>query len=122
MKKIIRLTESDVHRIVKNSVKRIINEIGDTPKGQAALGALMLRKYYNTDEGDTYDNWIDNKHKTAQSIYDYAENARGGDEYNKFGDNTNPNYKYFSQGHRDYFNSHPEEFNRYQCGQKYKKK
>jgi len=29
MKKVIRLTESDIHRIVKNSVKRIINEMWD---------------------------------------------------------------------------------------------
>lgn len=29
MKKIIRLTESDLHRIINESVKRMINEIGD---------------------------------------------------------------------------------------------
>lgn len=31
-KKLIRLTESDLHRIVKESVNRILNEIGDTVK------------------------------------------------------------------------------------------
>ena len=37
-KKLIRLTEQDLHRIVKESVHKIINEIGDTEKGQDALG------------------------------------------------------------------------------------
>lgn len=42
-KKLIRLTESDIHRIVKESVNKILNEIGDTPKGQLALGAVAGR-------------------------------------------------------------------------------
>ena len=29
MKKITKLTESDLHRIVKESVKKVLNEIGD---------------------------------------------------------------------------------------------
>lgn len=40
----IRLTESDLHNIVKESVNKIINEIGNTPKGQFALGRLAYRK------------------------------------------------------------------------------
>lgn len=32
MKKIIRLTESDLHRIVKESAKRILREINDNPQ------------------------------------------------------------------------------------------
>ncbi len=47
MKKIVRLTESDLHKIVKESVKSIINEIGDTPKGQHALGAVYGRNNVN---------------------------------------------------------------------------
>ena len=43
-KKLIRLTESDLHRIVKESVDNLLNEIGDTPKGQYALGRLAYRK------------------------------------------------------------------------------
>ena len=42
-KKLIRLTESDLHRIVKESVHKIINEIGDTEKGQDALGQVHGR-------------------------------------------------------------------------------
>lgn len=42
-KKLIRLTESDLHKIVKESVNKIINEIGDTEKGQDALGQVRGR-------------------------------------------------------------------------------
>lgn len=42
-KKLIRLTESDLHRIVKESVNKILNEIGDTERGQYALGAVQAR-------------------------------------------------------------------------------
>jgi hypothetical protein len=42
-KKLIRLTENDLHKIVKESVHKIINEIGDTEKGQDALGQVHGR-------------------------------------------------------------------------------
>ena len=42
-KKLIRLTEQDLHKIVKESVNRIINEIGDSPKGQFMLGRTYRR-------------------------------------------------------------------------------
>lgn len=42
-KKVIRMTESDLHKIVKESVHKIINEIGDTEKGQDALGQVHGR-------------------------------------------------------------------------------
>ena len=42
-KKLIRLTEGDLHKIVKESVNRILNEIGDTEKGQDALGQVHGR-------------------------------------------------------------------------------
>lgn len=43
-KKLIRLTESDLHRMVKESVGRILNEIGDTHRGQYMLGRLRNRQ------------------------------------------------------------------------------
>jgi len=43
-KKLIRLTESDLHRIVKESVEKILTEIGDTAKGQYMLGRLQGRQ------------------------------------------------------------------------------
>lgn len=42
-RKTVKLTESKINRIVKESVYRILNEIGDTPKGQYMLGRLHGR-------------------------------------------------------------------------------
>jgi hypothetical protein len=41
MKKIIRLTESDLHRIVR----QVVNEIGDSATGQRLLGAAQQRAF-----------------------------------------------------------------------------
>lgn len=40
----IRLTESQLHRIIKESVKSVLNEIGDTNRGQYMLGRLRNRQ------------------------------------------------------------------------------
>lgn len=53
-KKLIRLTENDLHRIVSESVNKILNEIGDTPRGNFALNAVRGRraaKQYRTNMG-----------------------------------------------------------------------
>lgn len=58
MKKIIRLTEQDLRKIVKESVNKILNEIGDTPKGQYMLGSLAARQNRNgidLDDPDDFD-------------------------------------------------------------------
>lgn len=46
MKRTIKLTESDLHRIILESVKMAINEIGDTPDGQYDLGRAAGRRYW----------------------------------------------------------------------------
>ena len=53
-KKLIRLTESDLHRIVKESVNKVLNEIGDkSRKNQGLLGALRIKKFAQGDmEGE----------------------------------------------------------------------
>jgi hypothetical protein len=94
-KQIIRLTESDLHKIVKESVNKILKEIGDTPNGQRALGALHARKQFR--DGDE-----------SNDVYHYAEKARGGDSFNDMGDNTNPLYKDFGNGWDKYKDSHPD--------------
>jgi len=68
VKYIIKLTESDLHNIVKESVGKVINEIGNTPKGQFMLGRL---NYKNGDRQYYYDNVM-----TPEEIDNYAENAR----------------------------------------------
>jgi hypothetical protein len=45
-KKKIRLTESDLHNIIKESVNKILNEIGDTSNGQYLLGKLAQRQLH----------------------------------------------------------------------------
>lgn len=65
------LTESDLHTLVMESVKRIINEIGDTPKGQYMLGRLdaryIKRMYDAEDEEERIKMW-----QKANDINDYA--------------------------------------------------
>ena len=55
MKKIIRLTESDLHRLVKESTKRILNEMlyGDEELGKTPfdMGFAQNKDNINTKEG-----------------------------------------------------------------------
>lgn len=62
-KKLIRLTESDLHRIVKESVNKIINEIGDTYDGYKMLGRLQNKKAY-----------IDNDDNAVEQVRNYRHN------------------------------------------------
>ena len=79
MKKLIRLTEGDLHRIVKESVKRALNEIGDTERGQYALGALAKRKQQR---GETFDNDYDGyNHDGVFNDSDVKQYARNRQNY-----------------------------------------
>lgn len=53
MKKVIRLTENDIHRIVKNSVKRVLKEGFE-------------------DEDDFVDEYSESAHKVADKIGDFV--------------------------------------------------
>jgi len=97
-KTIIRLTEGDIHKIVKESVKMVLKEYGNTPEGQKKLGGLHARTVLNNDNVDDWD-----------EIYRYAEKNRGGDNYDKVGNNENPMYYDYAQGYVDYLDSHPNE-------------
>lgn len=44
MKQTIRLTESQLHDVIREAVGKILNEIGDTAKGQYMLGALQAKR------------------------------------------------------------------------------
>lgn len=76
-KKLIRLTESDLHKIVKESVNRVLNEIGDTERGQYALGSLAKRKQQR---GETFDNDYDGYNYNGafndSDIKQYARNRQ----------------------------------------------
>ena len=42
---VVRLSESQLKAMIAESVREVLNEIGDTTKGQFALGALDGRSY-----------------------------------------------------------------------------
>lgn len=65
-KKLIRLTESDLHRIVKESVNNVLNEIGDTPYGQYMLGRAANRALNYPDGDNTFS---DLKKKAKESAF-----------------------------------------------------
>ena len=50
----IQLNEEQLKRIIKESIKNVLSEVGDTPKGQNKLGRLEKRKREegNDEEGD----------------------------------------------------------------------
>ena len=67
----IKLTESQLHRVIKESVKKVLNEIGDTKEWQAMLGYLLGKKYLSdAKRGD------DNASESAKKIYNYAKMRR----------------------------------------------
>lgn len=70
MKQIIKLTESDLHKIIKESVKEVLNEIGDTEKGQYMLGRLQARQQAR------------HGHETGENNgYGYSEGGNGKNDY-----------------------------------------
>jgi hypothetical protein len=56
MKQKIRLTESKLKNIISESVKKALNEIGDTHRGQYALGRVYGRKRNDKFENERYQN------------------------------------------------------------------
>ena len=70
MKQVIRLTESDLHRIVKESVRRILNEYGEGEGGQENLGTaymMAMNKVRSMDDEDM---------ERARRIANYAGEKR----------------------------------------------
>ena len=92
MKHVIRLTESDLHRIVKESVQRIVNEAMDTPGGQFQGGRLAYKKgeerpilgqnigKLRKDPNAPVFNYAEKAGKKA-GLKDYGSNFRSGYEY-----------------------------------------
>ena len=84
-KKLIRLTESDLHRIVKESVNEILNEIGGTPNGNFVLNAIRGRRAAI-------------RYRTNMGLKDRAENDRminmtDDEMYRNYQNNPNLGYK-----------------------------
>jgi len=66
-KKPIRITESELHWVIKESVKKVLKEVGETEDGQYLLGRLAGKKAFNGD----YNGYSD--------VMDYAKQKRNGD-------------------------------------------
>lgn len=67
MAKLVRLTESDICRIVENSVNSVLNEIGDSHKGQDWLGQAAGRREGQA-ELEYRKNGNSERHKKLSSI------------------------------------------------------
>ena len=70
MKQIIRLTEGDLHKIVEESVRKILNEYGEGEEGQEKLGTaymMAMNKVRSMDDKDM---------ERAKKIADYAGTKR----------------------------------------------
>jgi len=97
MKKRIRLTESDLHRIVNRSVKMTLNEIGDTTKGQYMLGRLYAKyKGENDEKAREIDKYASNRRKEQNNGYDNLPSYWG------LGRCTNPMRHEFKDGVEEY--------------------
>ena len=92
-KKLIRLTESDLHRIVKESVDRILNEVGDTKRGQYMLGRLKNRQ---SARGINYNDAGDYAYKANGNSYsdDYQQGYEDEEKYGRNADSTWDGDKY----------------------------
>lgn len=62
-KRTVRLTESDLHNIIKESVNKVLNEIGDTRKGRYKMGRVMGRQINKGTQND--DDIISNMNTTS---------------------------------------------------------
>lgn len=108
----VRLSESDLHNIVKESVEQVLMEIGDTERGQYALGALQAKKDYLAKQEFQRGCQFNNKYSTYKPDVHASERRKevnGGSEF----DTTNMEnyykakdmYNAYLQGLRNYRSS-----------------
>ena len=106
----MRLTEADMHRLISESVRKaLINEVGDTARGQYMLGRLAKRQEkrakYGTPEygGDTLGD-------TEKSIE--TTNRAAGERFRAYSDDEDKMRMAFSQGQDDEELGAPDELKR----------
>ena len=84
--KLIRLTESDLHRIVKESVNRILNEIGNTQKGRNDINTAMQNSFTKDLKkklrSKNIQGGFENSDKRKR-VNDYMENSPYGKEWHE---------------------------------------
>ena len=112
----IRLSESQLHRIIEESVKSVLNEIGDTERGQYALGAAQARRDWRQRQDYQRNPYLGQSRKNGDigdEIGQKAQQSRakmnGGDEFDQ--DNMETYYKAKNaynanqQGYRNYMSN-----------------
>ena len=93
MKRTIRLKESELRRMISESVRRVLNEVGDTKRGQYMLGRLKNRqsngggKFFR---GINYNDAGDYAYKANGNSYsnDYQEGYEDEEKYGRNADST----------------------------------
>ena len=91
-KRLVRLTESDLHRIVKGYVKKIISEAMDTAPGQFQGGRLAYKK---GEERPIYGQNVGKLRKDPNAtIFNYAEKAAKKSGLKDYGKNYKKGYEY----------------------------
>ena len=128
-KKLIRLTEQDLHRIVKESVDRILRE-NEENEGlgkwvRAGIDAAskkqrsnpLLRRYNGNHFGDSFGNWLSRTKQNAQYEDDMnylnnssnsRQNIRHMDDFNDAGDYRYQQAKQRAATHRAQLNGRDE--------------
>lgn len=98
MKQTIKLKESELKRMIYESINEVLNEVGDTPEGLHTLGRLIGRKY-KQNGGNTKDDELINLAK-------YAE-KRHQDQISKWDDDNDRYSHWYSRKSPDY-NTYPK--------------
>lgn len=109
-KKVVRLTESQLHNIIAESVEKILKEYGETEKGQAMLGRLAGRHMSRKDGGDKFreinqyasdkrKNMPINKRMNTANIFDDFADAQA--RHDSFDNGTNDEFGH-SNSQKDY--------------------
>lgn len=97
MRRRIRLTENNLHRIIRESVKKILKEYGEGNRGQYMLGALAARKKQQGIEKGMTDN-----ESGYNDISRYAANKRNGTNAEKMKQNSFYNGFHSGKDSREY--------------------
>ena len=99
MKKIVRLTESDLHRIVKESVNKILSEEYSTPplKDRISFANYANVDDYNgeIDDKDDFNSMAGTLNKVYSRLIDIKEVLPDGPWFKTVGDYNNGSEKYF---------------------------
>ena len=64
----VKLTETELKKIIAESVKKVLSEIGDTPRGQYALGAVKGKVSENTDNDIAWQEFVNEQKNVLEQL------------------------------------------------------